>query len=44
MFASGELAGKLGVEQPEVPEPAEQPQSAQDLPAQSPPLKIEGSD
>ncbi len=44
MFANGELAGKLGVEQPEMPEPAAQPESAQDLPAQSPPLKIEGSD
>ncbi len=43
MFANGELAGKLGVEQPEVPEAAPQPESAQDLPAQSPPLKIEGS-
>jgi len=45
MFASGELATSLGVEQPEVaaePE-AEAPKSAQDLPAQSPPLKIEGS-
>jgi monothiol glutaredoxin len=41
MFASGDLAKALGVEQPELPE---QPESAQDLPAQSPPLKIEGSD
>lgn len=44
MFASGELATALGVEQPAMPEPAEQPQSAQDVPAQSPPLKIEGAD
>lgn len=43
MFANGELASTLGVEQPAVPEPAEQPQSARDLPAQSPPMKIEGS-
>jgi len=46
MFASGDLAKALGVEQPELPEQpeqSEQPQSAQDLPAQSPPLKIEGS-
>ncbi len=45
MFANGELAKALGVEQPEIAEePAsETPQSAQDLPAQSPPLKIEGS-
>jgi monothiol glutaredoxin len=38
MFASGELAGLLGVEQPEVPET---PGSITDLPAQSPPLDIE---
>lgn len=44
MFANGELATALGVEQPEIPEPAEEPQSAHDLPAQSPPLKIEGAD
>jgi monothiol glutaredoxin len=44
MFASGDLAKALGVEQPELPEQPEQPESAQDLPAQSPPLKIEGSD
>lgn len=45
MFASGELATALGVEQPDTaPEAeAETPQSAQDLPAQSPPLRIEGS-
>jgi monothiol glutaredoxin len=43
MFASGDLAKALGVEQPDLPEQTEQPQSAQDLPAQSPPLKIEGS-
>lgn len=44
MFASGDLAKALGVEQPdELAEQPEQPQSAQDLPAQSPPLKIEGS-
>jgi monothiol glutaredoxin len=44
MFASGELATALGVEQPATPEPAEQPQSVDDVPAQSPPLKIEGAD
>ena len=44
MFANGELAGTLGVEQPEMPAEPEVPQSAQDLPAQSPPLKIEGND
>lgn len=38
MFSSGELAGLLGVEQPEVPET---PGSITDLPAQSPPLDIE---
>ena len=38
MFASGELAELLGVEQPEMPEV---PSSAADLPAQSPPLDIE---
>ena len=43
MFTSGELAAKLGVEQPETPAEAEVPESAQDLPAQSPPLKIEGA-
>jgi len=43
MAASGELATALGVEQPEPAEQPEQPQGAQDLPAQSPPLKIEGS-
>jgi monothiol glutaredoxin len=43
MFASGDLAKALGVEQPELPEEPGQPQSAHDLPAQSPPLKIEGS-
>ncbi|MBK8294484.1 MAG: glutaredoxin [Solirubrobacterales bacterium] len=40
MAASGELATALGVEQPET---AEVPESASELPAQSPPLKIEGS-
>jgi monothiol glutaredoxin len=40
MFANGDLAKALGVEQPEI---AEEPRSIQDLPAQSPPLKIEGS-
>lgn len=40
MFANGDLAKALGVEQPEI---ADQPESVQDLPAQSPPLKIEGS-
>ena len=38
MFASGELAEMLGVEQPETPEV---PSSPADLPAQSPPLDIE---
>lgn len=38
MFASGELAETLGVEQPEMPET---PESPADLPAQSPPLDIE---
>jgi monothiol glutaredoxin len=38
MFASGELADALGVEQPEDAEPVGQ---AQSLPAQSPPLQIE---
>lgn len=44
MFASGDLAEALGVEQP-APAPAapEMPSSVQDLPAQSPPLKIEGT-
>jgi monothiol glutaredoxin len=40
MAASGELATALGVEQPET---AEVPESASELPAQSPPLKIEGA-
>ncbi len=40
MAASGELAAALGVEQPET---AEVPESASELPAQSPPLKIEGA-
>ncbi len=43
MFASGELAKSLGVEQPEAAAEPETPASVQDLPAQSPPLKIEGS-
>jgi monothiol glutaredoxin len=43
MAASGELAKALGVEQPEVPGGPQVPESAQDLPAQSPPLKIEGA-
>ena len=43
MFASGELATKLGVEQPETATEAAAPESVQDLPAQSPPLKIEGA-
>ncbi|HTU15449.1 MAG TPA: glutaredoxin family protein [Solirubrobacterales bacterium] len=43
MFASGELATALGVEQPETATEPETPESVQDLPAQSPPLKIEGS-
>jgi monothiol glutaredoxin len=38
MFASGELAEALGVEQPEMPD---SPESPADLPAQSPPLDIE---
>jgi len=40
MAISGELATALGVEQPET---AEVPESASELPAQSPPLKIEGA-
>ncbi len=40
MAASGELATALGVQQPEA---AEAPESASELPAQSPPLKIEGA-
>jgi len=43
MAASGELATALGVEQPEEIAEEAAPESAQDLPAQSPPLKIEGS-
>ena len=43
MAASGELAKALGVEQPEAFSSPEVPESAQDLPAQSPPLKIEGT-
>lgn len=43
MFGSGELAKALGVEQPEAAAEPETPASVQDLPAQSPPLKIEGS-
>ena len=38
MFASGELAELLGVEQPDLPDT---PESPADLPAQSPPLDIE---
>jgi monothiol glutaredoxin len=45
MAASGDLAKALGVDQPEVLSTPDEdvPQSAQDLPAQSPPLKIEGT-
>jgi monothiol glutaredoxin len=43
MAASGELAKALGVEQPEAFDEPQVPESAQDLPAQSPPLKIEGT-
>jgi len=43
MFANGDLAKALGVEQPEPADEADQPGSVQDLPAQSPPLKIEGA-
>jgi monothiol glutaredoxin len=43
MFANGELAATLGVEQPETPEEPEQPQSAEDEPYQSLPMEIEGS-
>ena len=43
MAASGDLAKALGVEQPELKEESAAPESAQDLPAQSPPLKIEGT-
>lgn len=42
MFTSGELATALGVEQPEATQD-EVPESASELPAQSPPLKIEGA-
>lgn len=38
MFASGDLAALLGVEQPAMPD---EPGSVTDLPAQSPPLDIE---
>jgi hypothetical protein len=38
MFESGELTELLGVEQPQA---AGAPASANDLPAQSPPLQIE---
>jgi monothiol glutaredoxin len=43
MFANGELAATLGVEQPEAPEDPEQPQSTEDEPYQSLPMEIEGS-
>jgi monothiol glutaredoxin len=43
MFANGELAATLGVEQPETPEDPEQPQSTEDEPYQSLPMEIEGS-
>jgi monothiol glutaredoxin len=43
MFENGELAEALGVEQPEMPEEPAAPESASELPAQSPPLKIEGT-
>jgi monothiol glutaredoxin len=43
MAASGELAKALGVDQPEAFEAPQVPESAQDLPAQSPPLRIEGT-
>jgi monothiol glutaredoxin len=43
MFANGELAATLGVEQPETPEEPEQPQSTEDEPYQSLPMEIEGS-
>ena len=43
MFANGELAKALGVEQPAAAAEPEVPESAQDLPAQSPPLKIENA-
>ena len=43
MFANGELAATLGVEQPETPGEPEQPQSTEDEPYQSLPMEIEGS-
>jgi monothiol glutaredoxin len=43
MFASGDLAKALGVEQPEPAEQPGQPQGDEDAPYKSPPLKIEGS-
>jgi len=42
MFASGDLAKVLGVEQPE-PVEASTPSNVQELPAQSPPMQIENS-
>jgi monothiol glutaredoxin len=41
MFASGELAELLGVEQPEGVDAAHQPQAEQRPPGQSPPLQVE---
>lgn len=43
MFDSGDLAELLGVENPAPPAAADMPSSVQELPAQSPPLKIEGT-
>ena len=43
MFDSGDLAELLGVENPAPAAAADMPSSVQELPAQSPPLKIEGT-
>lgn len=43
MFASGELAESLGVEQPAGAEAEPEAEAAADGPYQSPPMKIEGS-
>ena len=43
MFANGELATTLGVEQPKTPEEPEEAQGAEDQPYQSLPMEIEGS-
>jgi monothiol glutaredoxin len=43
MFATGELAKSLGVEQPAGAEAEPEAEAAPDRPYQSPPMKIEGS-